>query len=271
MTNILFLLVFLFVGLPSSAQSQKEEWQNYMATYEQNKPGSVTLRMDLINSAPLLDYEYVLVTGVNFETTSKDGFPDSDQTFTILHGLEDEVLNLVSKTSNSILVGSFMYNSQRLQYFYLTDTIEIRNELNAFYNSKSRNGYVNIKVDQEWNYYREFLYPSQETLNYMGDESVVRNLMKAGDDLSTSRRVDHWIYFKDKSSMKLFEKEVSKVEFIVGSSGKNKKSELPFVMNIWRIDKVDLGSIYPITNKLRMLAKKMNGEYDGWETVVVKK
>ncbi|MGL1887961.1 MAG: DUF695 domain-containing protein [Reichenbachiella sp.] len=269
--NKLYLLALLLIGFTSKAQSQQEDWQNYIATYDQNKPGSVTLRMDLINSAPLSEYEYVLVTGVNFETINEDGFPDSDQTFSILHKLEDEVLNLVSESANSLLVGSFMYNSQRLQYFYLSDTVDIRNQLNSYYNTKSKKGYINIKEDQEWNYYREFLYPNQETLNYMGDESVVRNLMEAGDDLSTSRRVDHWIYFKDKSSMKMFEQEVSKDKFIVESSEKNEKTELPFELNIWRIDKVDLGSIYPITNKLRLLANKMNAEYDGWETVVVKK
>lgn len=129
---------------------------------------------------------------------------------------------------------------------------------------------MNIKEDENWNCYKEFLYPNEETLNYMADQSVLRNLQGAGDLLTKARRVDHWLYFSTKSDMNKCEKELKKENFSIQSSKENKEALLPFELNIWRVDKVDINSIYPITSQLRKIAEKYNGEYDGWETFVEK-
>jgi len=130
--------------------------------------------------------------------------------------------------------------------------------------------YLNIKEDKNWSYYRDFLYPNEETLNYMGDQSVVMNLQEAGDPLTRERRVDHWLYFSTEADMKKCKEELIKEDYTIESSGINKDTTLPFELQIWRIDKVDINSIYPITSELRGLAKKYNGEHDGWETFVLK-
>ncbi len=72
-----------------NAQSSEGNWSTYMATYEENIPGSTTLRMDLINDAPNKDFPFVLVTGVTFKTNRKDGFPEGD-TFEKLYEIEDK-------------------------------------------------------------------------------------------------------------------------------------------------------------------------------------
>ena len=62
--------------------------------------------------------------------------------------------------SKEIYVGSFMHNYQRLEYFYLKDTIGLRNVLENFYGTKYPNfkNYINLRVDADWKGYREFLY-----------------------------------------------------------------------------------------------------------------
>lgn len=66
------------------------------------------------------------------------------------------------------------------------------------------------------------------------------------------------------------EKEMLKMDFTVQYSGINKESTLPYELQVWRIDLVDINSIYPITSGLRKIAKENHGEYDGWETSVEK-
>jgi hypothetical protein len=49
-----------------------------------------------------------------------------------------------------------------------------------------------------------------------------------------------------------------------------KDSELKYQLQISRTDSVETSYISKITIELRKKAKELNGEYDGWETFVVK-
>lgn len=254
-----------------NGQTTSEQWDTYIASYEDGNPGSTTLRMDLINNAPFEHLPYVLVTGITYETTRDDRFPESE-TFQILYKIGDELVELIAKETESVLVGSFMYNKERLEYFYIEKDKGLKDRIEKFYteNYPDYKFYLNIKEDKEWSYYREFLYPNEETLNYMADQSVLRNLQKEGDPLTKERRVDHWLYFSSESDMNKCKNVLKKRNYSIQSSGKNKETSLPFELQIWRIDNVDINSIYPITSELREVAKQYNGEYDGWETSVEK-
>lgn len=104
----------------------------------------------------------------------------------------------------------------------------------------------------------------------MADQSVLRNLQEAGDDLTKARRVDHWFYFSTEMEMKACHEELIKLKFTTVASGINKETHLPYELHVWRVDHVDINTINPITTQLRVLAKKHHGEYDGWETAVEK-
>jgi hypothetical protein len=50
----------------------------------------------------------------------------------------------------------------------------------------------------------------------------------------------------------------------------SKKSDMSFGIQISRTDKVDIQSISAVTLQLRKKAKSLDGDYDGWETFVIK-
>ncbi|MFS4446394.1 DUF695 domain-containing protein [Maribacter sp. 2307UL18-2] len=266
----LITLVFYTVSMVYG-QTANEQWDSYIASYENGTPGSTTIRMDLIDDSPVSDFEHVLVTGLTYETSREDGFPEK-KTFTLLHKVEDELTELIGRQTKVLLVGSFTHKKERLQYYYLTDPTGIKEKLEEFYteNYPDYEYYIHLKADSLWSYYTDFLYPNEDIKNYMGDQSVVANLEEAGDKLIKKRRVDHWLYFKTETDLKKCEAEVAQLDFTIEFSGTNKKSELPFELRIWRNDKVDINSIYPITTSLRKIAKINHGTYDGWETSVEK-
>lgn len=251
-----------------NAQSS-ERWDSYVATYEDGNPGSTTLRMDLIENAPLKGYDYVVVTGLSYETSRDDGFPEP-QTFPTLHKLADELASIIGSKTDYLIVGSFMFNRERLEYFYVKNIGDLEATLKNHYAKTYPNQeyYLNIKEDKNWSYYSEFLYPNEETLNYMADQSVVRNLIEAGDSLEKERRVDHWIYFSKEKDMNSFKSQIKELGFQVQYAGVNEETELPFELQIWKIDFVDIKSIYTVTSELRSLSMLYKGQYDGWETSV---
>ncbi|MFD3001744.1 DUF695 domain-containing protein [Pontibacter toksunensis] len=267
-------LILILLGLmtkSSEAQNQSEKWDTYIAIYDEGKPGSTTLRMDLIERAPNTDYPIVLVTGVTYESNREDGFPDSE-TFGLLYKVSEELGEFLNKNVENVLVGTFMHNHERLEYFYVKSDKDLEKNLKKFYDLKfpKLKPYINIKEDKNWSYYREFLYPNEETRNYMADESVIRSLVDAGDKLEKPRRIDHWIYFKNEKELTFFKAEAIKQGFASEKIEKTDNDTTPFLLQIWREDKVDINTIYPITSSLKKLAKSYNGDYDGWETFVVK-
>ncbi len=272
MEILLKILCLILIGATTTiAQDRDEEWDAYIAFYEDGHPGSTTLRMDLIDKAPIEEFPYVLVTGITYETSREDGFPEGE-TFQILYKLEDELVELVAKETESVIVGSFTYKQERLEYLYIKGEVGLKRKIEDFYaeNFPEYEFYLKIEEDKDWSHYREFLYPNEETLDYMADEAVIRHLKEAGDPLTKARRVDHYLYFPTKLDMAKCAEELKKLNFLIQFSGKNEKSSLPFELQVYRVDQVDIESIYSITSKLRKAAEEYNGDYDGWETSVEK-
>ena len=270
MKKIVLLIVLL--ATPVLSFAQEESWQNYIAAYEKNIPGSTVVRMDLKEKAPLRNYQYVLVTGYSYETVRTDGLPDNDA-FRFIHSFDDELFGFIESTFKVIHAGTFTHDTQRLHYFYIQSAENVDPVITEFYADIKPNvskPYVNVTKDIDWEYYLNFLYPSDEILNYMGDMDVVQALKDSGDVLYKPRLVEHWIYFGNSDDRKRFRKSVEEMGFKIEDSSTNQDSELKYQLRISREDKVDLDTINGITNELRVLAIEHNGDYDGWETFVVK-
>lgn len=264
-----FIPILILVLFTSQSFSQEGNWDVYLATYEDG-PGSVALNMDLINVAPMKHLPYLLITGVKYDNCREDGFPTSEE-FNALYNISDEVIKLVSELTTAEIVGSFTYQCQRLDYIYLADTTAVRKNLTNLYSSNysSYEPYTNIKPDDQWEAYTKFLYPSEEILEYMSNEKVLMQLRQAGDDLTKPRQIDHWIYFADEKGRGEFISYVEKLGFKIENQEKQDDLQYPYSLHISKVDSVHPNEINKLTLDLRNKAKELNGQYDGWETMVI--
>ncbi|MBL7746017.1 MAG: DUF695 domain-containing protein [Chitinophagaceae bacterium] len=247
-----------------------ENWDTYMAQYEK-KAGSVLLNMSLKQVAPLRQYPYLVVTGVRFKDCPTGGFP-SKREFNTLYKISDSVKSIVDRATPNIITGTFTFQCERLDYFYVKDTSWIRKWLNNMYQQRfpGYTPYINIKADTGWAAYLDFLYPNEETLDYMGNQKVLLALQRAGDKLERARTVDHWAYFKTDADRTCFINYALKNKFVITARDTIDDAGHPFSLYFSRTDKIDLPSISKITLELRRQVAKCNGDYSGWETVVVK-
>lgn len=265
----IFLSGFIIlISLPGVAQT--EHWDTYIARWAEG-PGSVSLNMALINVCPKSTMPFVIVTGVTYKNCREDGFPLKGE-FENLYKISDAVNALVAEMTVSEHAGTFTIQCERLDYIYVKDTVGIREKLAALYstNFKDYKYYTNIKPDQEWKAYTEFLYPDEETFEYMANEKVIDNLLKSGDDLSKARQVDHWLYFATVKQRDAFLEQIKPENFKVEAMQTIKENKLPFQLHISRVDSIEIRSISLVTINLRKIAKSHSGYYDGWETYVVK-
>jgi hypothetical protein len=256
--------------LPLCTIAQDGEWDVYMAQYEKG-PGSVLLDMSLAQKAPVKSLAFILVTGVKYKDCQEDGFP-SKQEFEKLYVVSDSIKAAIARKVKATIAGTFTYQCERLDYYYIPDTAGMRGHLAALYNRAfpGYEPYINMKADSKWEAYFDFLYPNEEIYEYMGNQKVVMGLQNAGDKLEKERKVDHWLYFPTAKDRDCFITYAVANKFKIESKIINKKSDLKFSLEISRTDKVDLESINPISWELRKQAKNCHGDYDGWETVVVK-
>jgi hypothetical protein len=97
---------------------------------------------------------------------------------------------------------------------------------------------------------------------------VLEALKNDGDDQSVERDVDHWIYFDDSNAATQYRdwaveiglEEARPIELVEGQ----------FSVRLKHHGTMLLGDISGKTIPLALKAKEMGGNYDGWETPVVR-
>lgn len=126
------------------------------------------------------------------------------------------------------------------------------------------------KPDAGWSLYREFLLPDAERWRWMNDRRVVDALRDHGDLSDRPRRVDHWVYFASADDRDRFVEQAAAEGFSLESAHKNDESALPFAAQMFKEDAVELEHIHAVVMSLVELAEAHDGDYDGWETFIVK-
>lgn len=268
MKRILFSVIFTL--LIQSLFSQSGEWDTYLARYEKG-PGSTLVNMSLVKTAPDQQYPYLFAAGVQFRNCTAEGLP-APLAFNTLNKISDSVVALLNRSGKPVLAGTFTYQCERKDYFYVTDTTGLREAVTGLL-ARQFPGYrpaFLVKEDRSWDAYLRFLYPNEETREYMSNQKVVMQLQKAGDKLDQPRLVDHWLYFKTETDRECFVYTAVSKKFKIELKEIVAGQALPYKLHISRTDRADLRSINTLTNWLKEEAKKCKGEYDGWETVVIK-
>jgi len=246
----------------------EDNWALYMAEIN-GPPASLFINLDERPDADPDPRPYVCRLHLNLAAPSEDGLTTQEESESLLK-LEDELTEALSSSHNGAFVGRVTHDGRRLFFFYLTnaDGVEelISHRLRAF------NGYRWAHVvehDPDWKHFSDLLYPSPEEMQIIQNGRVLDALEREGDLNHIARRVDHWLYFPDRTAVEKFKSESAalnfKVELEERSSGDGQ-----WKLRIYREDCVELNHINDITLNLYELAIGCGGEYDGWETLVVR-
>ncbi|WP_153796973.1 DUF695 domain-containing protein [Foetidibacter luteolus] len=267
----IFIFIFI-IAAPVLCAGQQQRWEAYIANFEKG-PGSVTTNLGLVDYKETTRYPFLVVTGVKFSNCTVDGFPAKDE-FDKLYLVSDSIEAAIQGFTKHIYAGTFSYQCERLHYLYVTDTFELRQNLEEMYKTRFP-GYTaktTIKLDAGWSTFHDFLYPNEQTLEVIENGRVIAQLHKAGDKLEKPRKIDHWLYFKTEKGRADFLAYVQLEKFKVEDSSyvKDRKDSLPYSLHISRTDYVEVTSLSKTTAALRQSVRKYNGEYDGWESAVVK-
>ncbi len=248
-----------------SVRGQNEHWDTYVAKFG-GRPGSVLIDMGLMETAPDTRYPYLVITGPRAQKCDKNGIPDKEE----INQLE-EILGATSTflmgVTPHVLAGTFTYNCERLNYYYVKDTSAIRSAIRRLYNRtyKDYQFAINIKPDPEWKIYRTFLYPDDATLNWMDNEKIISGMAKNGDSLTKPREINFDLYFYSDSARSSFEEFAVTAGYKIKQRTTSNNKPVLYALVVTKTSAIKLEELNKMTAELKAEATKRHGYFSGWE------
>lgn len=241
-----------------------DNWNTYFTIID-DKPASILLDLEPWENGANEALVRLYRLSVTLNEPNEDGLT-SDKETTVLYAIEDSIHD--SLDNNYMFVGRITTDGKR-DFFYYTDSVN-GSELECVTDEILGNYKYNINLMDEQKpraFYHECLYPNLSDWHRMGNRQLVDKLIEIGDHLDESRTVNHWIYFNSTESRNLFKEKVQMDGFHIEDQG---TQDHKYSLRISRNDFVQLQSIGDVTDYLISSAQQFDGDYDGWETKVIK-
>jgi hypothetical protein len=260
------VLTIGFSLLANTSILAQEDWVEYITMKDK---GVMSIAIDLSVDMAKPNYKNLLIVGTRFKSCLKNGFP-KEEGLDKLYAYSDSTSAVINKSTKNRLVGIITYQCMGFDVYYVKDTLDLRTNLYKLIeeNFSVPGAYIDIKKDKSWNYYYDFLYPKNMSIEYLFNQEYLNDLVLQGDDLKGLRKVNHWLYFKSVNSRNTTGEGLKELNFSLDSIAYKKESKIPYELKISRHDSINPDSIDRLTTFLRILCASQKGQYDGWSTEV---
>lgn len=256
-----FLLFALYTAQPCAGQ-----WDQYFASWE-GKPGSVILDMSWGDLAPIPELPFLVHTTLSFPAVCRsDGFPEASYQV-VLDNLSEEIVMAMSTLDGTELVGHFLHNCEKRDYFYTYDTVHVLQLFDTLQSKISLLGRPKITVlhDPEWKVYRNFLYPDPLLKESMANSRGVKELIDADINLKKAVLIHHEASFNTDKSRDRFRTFLLEQGFKIASIYRQKDI---YLIRFSRKNTPDLKTMNEITIRLNFEAQSRGGQYNGWSVEI---
>lgn len=265
------LFTVLLLCLTLDLISQTENWDNYVVAVK-DKPVSVMVNIGLKELAPAKERPFAIILRIKYPEMDSKGFPEialADE----MNAIENELEAALGRKNGAWYAGRFTQRGLREFYFYALDTVGYLPTCASILSAHPKYPWlVKALYDKNWSNYFEVLYPVDAELEKMENRRIIQALQKKGDNPDKERPIDHTIYFKSDWYRKSFLKELDLPGFKLTEvpAEKSNAGDYSFKLVISRPDRPEIQHMNELTIRLRKLAVKHNGSYEGWQTYVVK-
>jgi uncharacterized protein (TIGR01619 family) len=251
-----------------SSQNLEDHWEIYM-TYVDERPAVILVDVGISPAVPLPELSNLVWLWVYLKSPDDQGFPSAD---------EDDALNELEDSVTEALegfpvrhVGRVTTDGRREFYFYTNDTQSFHEIVTKVMESASDHQFeIDEAEDPEWSHYANVLFPTPEDFQQIANQHVIARLLDSGDSLDKPRPVDHFANFASETDRATFAVAAEAIGFEIVSQREREAEDLPYSLGMLRTHAVDEDTIDHITFELFELARKHNGEYDGWGAGIVK-
>ncbi len=254
-------------SLTPFAQESQNDWDTYVTSPNGKTPVSVMVNLGLSAKAPQRQRPFVIIIRTKLLFPDAQGQPDKEESVS-LDSIENQLDRSLYLHAGAIYAGRFTQRGIREFYFYALDTLDyIESVAQVMLSQGGRQWLCQAKNDREWTNYFQVLYPSPVDLERLQDRRLVDLLRKKGDALKEARPIDHYFYFRTKSTRESFLHDQRLTGFnILEMPDQPGDGDLPYLLHIKKTEIPDYHFIEQTLIPLWELARKSGGRYDGWET-----
>lgn len=254
-----------------SSQEEQERWV-YYPLYLLDREGSCLVNLSAPDADPTPQPIRLTLT-FQVEPSDDNRFGSSAERAE----LEELIVAFdaaLKRACGGIWVGQLREPGTLSAFFYCVEppAEPTRRELELPLASKAFS--IDIADDPDWQFYYDELVPSPIATEWTRNESVETALRRDGDPLTAQREIEHWAYFPDSDSAQSFIRAISTDNFSASEpehrTGENARENYPWCVRFKRDDLPIADELAPITLHLREVAEEHRGDYDGWETRVLK-
>ncbi|MBU0632739.1 DUF695 domain-containing protein [bacterium] len=248
----------------------QEYWEAYMKPMD-GSPASVSLNVEVSNGSLSEEYGYMGFVKVFLHEPSDDGLmkeEESDDLSFIEDSLEMESLRYrIGK-----YVGRIVAQGSVNFIYYLKYDFEWQNAVDdAMKKFDSYKYEFGARMDSEWEVYKKLLWPTSKQWQLIQNHRTCEMLKEAGDNLRLKRAIEHKIYFHSAQNRDSYKSYIQNEGFKIQKEIQpTEDMKMMYGLQFYRIDVPYYYEIDELTMSLIDNAAEYGGEYDGWETSVVK-
>lgn len=243
-----------------------EQWEYFLCTIGEFA-ASIFVDVSAINHLASCPGNLVQLS-VIYKNPREDGLPTKAE-FAAVRDLEDSIQEAIG--SDDRYVGRRTFNKQR--QFYIYSAFDEAHWRSFAAKLADRSGYI-IRVDYQEDPahagYTEDLYPSIDDWQVIEDLRVIERLRSEGDDGSTSRPIDHWAYFPSEDSARSFASWAKSQGFTELRESSHATDRGDYQVRLTHEGTVKIREIGNKTIALNRAARDHGGNYDGWETPILR-
>ncbi len=249
----------------------QEYWEAYVKPIDGHK-AMVSFNAGVSDYIPDEQHLYLGFVKVKLQNPKEDGQVTQEESDDI--GFIEDRLEMESlRWRSGKYIGRIITQGEVNFIYYLKLDFEWSNTVESAMNEFADYKYeFGSKMDREWEVYKKLLFPTIREWQIISNHHACNSLKEQGDTLKLPRAIEHKAYFKSDDDRQNFITQVQEEGFT-----NQKEMEVEFNKSImygvqfYRLDVPYYYDIDELTMKIIDMADANNGQYDGWESSLVKR
>ena len=244
-------------------------WEEYIKIVDSH-PAMISLNVSASEDGSNEDHGYVAFVKVKLKVPTEDGFVAKDEIEEITF-IEDRLELESLRYRHGQYVGRVVSQSHITFIYYLKLDFEWGDSVNAAMSHFQDYSFeFGSRVDSEWEVYQKLLFPTDKEWQIIHNHHACDELSRAGDTLKTPRAIEHTSYFKTTKEREQFSTFIVSENFKILANIEPSVETPAYGVKFYRIDVPHYHEIDNLTMTLIEDSKSYDGEYDGWESSLVK-
>ncbi len=247
----------------------QEYWERYMKPIE-GHPAIVSFNAGVADNVPDTTLMYVGFVKVLLQQPKENGLitdEESDDIAAVEDRLEMESLRYRSGK----YIGRIITQGTVHFIYYLKLNFEWSDTVAAAMNKFLQYDYeCGSRDDASWEVYSNLLFPTTKEWQIIVNHHACKRLEEQGDNLHVKRAIEHTMYFQTMEERTECSQCIEAEGFTIQQKAHDTDNDY-YTLRFYRMDAPYYYDIDAITIQLIDLGEKFRGEYDGWESSLVKK